>query len=79
MPPFCTMATLKGRVKRVELSEFQFVRPSGLIAISLEEDDLLGWVCLTSGKDEIILVTRNGQALRYPEAEVRSMGRMAWE
>ncbi len=74
---YCTMATVKGRVKRVAMSEFSSVRPSGLIAISLDEDDQLGWVCLTSGKDEIILVTRNGQALRYPETEIRAMGRPA--
>ena len=74
---FCTMATVQGRVKRVELAQFQAVRPSGLIAISLEEDDHLGWVCLTSGKDEIVLVTQNGQALRYPETEIRAMGRPA--
>ena len=74
---FCTMATAKGRVKRVALSEFQSVRPSGLIAISLEEDDHLGWVCLTSGDDEIILVTRNGYALRYAENQIRAMGRTA--
>jgi DNA gyrase subunit A len=74
---FCTMATVQGRVKRVELAQFQAVRPSGLIAISLEEDDQLGWVCLTSGKDEIMLVTQNGQALRYPETEIRAMGRPA--
>ena len=72
---YCTMATLKGRVKRVDLSQFQAVRPSGLIAISLEEDDHLGWACLTTGKNEIFLVTRNGQALRYPETEIRAMGR----
>ena len=72
---FCTMATAKGRVKRVALSEFQSVRPSGLIAISLDEDDHLGWVCLTSGDDEIILVTRNGYALRYAEEHIRAMGR----
>jgi DNA gyrase subunit A len=53
------------------------VRPSGLIAISLDEDDQLGWACLTGGKDEIILITRNGQALRYPETEIRAMGRTA--
>ncbi len=74
---FCTMATIQGRVKRVELAQFQAVRPSGLIAISLDEDDQLGWVCLTSGKDEIMLVTQNGQALRYPETEIRAMGRPA--
>lgn len=74
---FFTMATLSGRVKRVALKEFASVRPSGLIAISLEEKDELGWVRLTSGKDEIILVTRNGQALRFAEDEIRSMGRQA--
>lgn len=74
---FCTMATVKGRVKRVDLAEFQSVRPSGLVAISLHEDDQLGWVCLTSGEDEILLVTRNGQALRYAETEIRVMGRPA--
>jgi len=74
---FCTMATIKGRVKRVEMSEFASVRPSGLIAISLDEDDHLGWVSLTGGKDEIILVTRNGQALRFAETEIRAMGRPA--
>ena len=74
---FFTMATLSGRVKRVALAEFASVRPSGLIAISLDKGDELGWVRLTSGKDEIILVTRNGQALRFAEAAIRSMGRQA--
>jgi DNA gyrase subunit A len=74
---YCTMATVKGRVKRVELSEFESVRPSGLIAISLDEDDQLGWVSLTGGEDEIMLVTRNGQALRFAETEIRPMGRPA--
>lgn len=72
---YFTMATLGGRIKRVGLSEFSSVRPSGLIAISLDDGDELGWVRLTSGKDEIILVTRQGQALRIEENDVRSMGR----
>jgi DNA gyrase subunit A len=74
---YCTMATRGGKVKRVELSEFASVRPSGLIAISLEEGDELGWVRLTSGHDEIILVTEDGQALRFHENAVRPMGRQA--
>jgi DNA gyrase subunit A len=74
---YCTMATVSGRVKRVELGEFESVRPSGLIAITLDEDDHLGWVCLTSGEDDIMLVTRNGQALRFSEKLVRPMGRQA--
>jgi len=74
---YCTMATVSGRVKRVELAEFESVRPSGLIAITLDDDDQLGWVCLTSGDDEIMLVTRKGQALRFSEELVRPMGRQA--
>ncbi len=74
---YFTMATLAGRVKRVALADFSSVRPSGLIAISLDEGDELGWVRLTSGKDEIIMVTRAGQALRIPETEIRCMGRPA--
>jgi DNA gyrase subunit A len=74
---YCTMATVNGRVKRVELSHFESVRPSGLIAIKLEEDDQLGWVCLTTGEDDIVLITRNGQALRFSEKNIRPMGRQA--
>jgi DNA gyrase subunit A len=74
---YCTMATRNGKVKRVELAEFSAVRPSGLIAIGLEEGDELGWARLTNGEDEIILVTEQGQALRFAEAAVRSMGRAA--
>jgi len=74
---YFTMATVSGRVKRVALKEFASVRPSGLIAMSLEDDDELGWVRLTTGKDDVILVTRQGQALRLPETKIRSMGRQA--
>ena len=74
---YCMMATRKGRVKRVSLSEFASVRHSGMIAIKLNEDDELGWVRLTRGDDEIIMVTENGQALRFSEDVVRSMGRTA--
>jgi DNA gyrase subunit A len=74
---YCTMATQNGRVKRVILSEFASVRPSGLIAIGLAEGDSLGWVRLTQGNDEIIIITKNGQALRFSEDLVRPMGRPA--
>lgn len=74
---YCTMATARGKVKRVELSEFNAVRPSGLIAITLEDGDQLGWARLTHGDDEIILVTQSGRALRFAEASIRSMGRTA--
>ncbi len=74
---YFTMATRKGRIKRVSLDEFASVRPSGLIAIGLEDGDLLGWVRLTHGDDDIILVTEEGQALRMSEKEIRPMGRQA--
>jgi DNA gyrase subunit A len=74
---FCLLATARGKVKRVNMQEFADVRPSGLIAMSLERGDYLGWARPTSGKDEVILVTEKGQALRYSEKLVRSMGRQA--
>ena len=74
---FCILMTSRGKIKRVSMEEFASVRPSGLIAMSLEEGDQLGWARLTSGKDEIIIVTENGQALRFSETKVRSMGRQA--
>jgi DNA gyrase subunit A len=74
---FCTLATFNGRVKRVALSEFASVRPSGLQAITLENGDRLGWARLTSGHDHLLLVTTDGHALRFVEDDVRPMGRAA--
>jgi len=74
---YCTMMTRKGRIKRVALSEFAAVRPSGLIAMGLADDDELGWVRTTTGDNEVIIVSSRGQALRFHEKEVRSMGRPA--
>lgn len=74
---FCTMATRNGRIKRVVLSDFNTVRSSGLIAINLENGDELGWARLTDGTNEVILVTEQGQALRFSENEVRPTGRSA--
>jgi DNA gyrase subunit A len=74
---YCMLATARGKVKRVLMEEFASVRPSGLIAMNLEEGDTLGWARLTSGNDEVIFVTQNGQALRFHESKVRAMGRQA--
>jgi DNA gyrase subunit A len=71
------MITRKGRIKRVEVGAFESVRSSGLIAVNLDEDDELGWVKMTAGKQDLILVSRNGQAIRFSEEEVRAMGRTA--
>ncbi|HSM70238.1 MAG TPA: DNA gyrase subunit A [Anaerolineales bacterium] len=74
---YCMLATVRGKVKRVVMEEFAAVRPSGLIAMNLEEGDQLGWARVTSGNDEVIFVTENGQALRFSEDKVRAMGRQA--
>jgi DNA gyrase subunit A len=74
---YCMMSTARGKVKRVMLEEFAAVRPSGLIAMNLENGDQLGWARITSGNDEVIFVTENGQALRFNESKVRAMGRQA--
>ena len=74
---FCIMATRLGRIKRIPLSALASVRPSGLIAVNLGERDELGWARLTDGDNDIILVTEQGQALRFHEGQVRAMGRTA--
>ncbi|HUZ03555.1 MAG TPA: DNA gyrase subunit A [Thermomicrobiaceae bacterium] len=71
------MCTRNGRVKRTRLDQFSAVRSSGLMAIGLDDDDALVWVRMTSGSDQIILVTEQGQAIRFDENVVRSMGRQA--
>ncbi len=72
---FITLATRDGKVKRMALAELSAVRPSGIIAIGLDNGDMLGWARLTNGKDDIILVTEHGKALRFAEDKVRSTGR----
>ncbi|MGH2625562.1 MAG: DNA gyrase C-terminal beta-propeller domain-containing protein, partial [Anaerolineales bacterium] len=59
------------------LSEFGAVRPSGLIAVNLDPGDVLGWARLTSGDDQLVIVTAAGRALRFHESKVRAMGRQA--
>ncbi len=71
------MATKNGVVKKTPLSGFSNVRRSGIIAITLNGADQLGWVSRSSGKDEIILTTAQGQAIRFKEGNVRAMGRTA--
>jgi DNA gyrase subunit A len=71
------MVTQRGIVKRTEVPEFANIRRSGLIAQKLPEGDELKWVVATSGKNEILIVTRKGQAIRFPEDDVRAMGRAA--
>jgi len=69
------IATKKGVVKKTNIKEFQNLRSSGLIAIRLKKDDNLVSVLPTSGDDHIILVTKKGKSIRFPEANARPMGR----
>ncbi len=59
------------------MSEFESVRPSGLIAMNLDDDDNLGWACLTGGEDEIMLVTRMVRHCGSPNPRFGRMGRQA--
>ncbi len=74
---YLLMATKNGIVKKTFLEDFDNIRKSGLIAISLKKGDELKNVQKTTGQDEIILVTKKGQAIRLKEKEIRSMGRTA--
>lgn len=74
---FLTMVTNKGTIKRTKLEDFKNVRKSGLIALKLKEDDMLEWVRPSTGEDDIMIVTAMGQAIRFKESGVRSMGRTA--
>lgn len=69
--------TRLGRVKRTSLDQFKAVRSSGLIAIGLEPEDELAWVKMTSGENDVMLISEGGQAVRFAEQGVRSMGRPA--
>jgi DNA gyrase subunit A len=71
------MATRQGTVKKTSLSAFANIRKSGIIAISLAPDDELIAVRMTTGHEEILLVTRRGMSIRFHEDEVRAMGRTA--
>jgi DNA gyrase subunit A len=72
---YMVMATRGGMIKKTSLAEYAKIRANGLIAISLVDGDELRWVGMTDGQSDIILATRKGQAARFHEHEVRSMGR----
>lgn len=74
---YLVMVTKKGRIKKTDLSEFENVRKSGIIAIKLEKGDALKKVVKTTGEDDIILATKNGNSIRFKEKDIRPMGRGA--
>ena len=71
------MATRKGTVKKTSLESLHTRLKGGLIAINLEKGDELSWVEITDGKKDIVMATRKGMSIRFPEEQVRSMGRQA--
>ena len=71
------MLTKKGYIKRIEIDNFTNIRRNGIIAIGLDEGDSLCWVKLATAKDEIIIGTSCGMAIRFPIADLRPLGRSA--
>jgi len=74
---FVFMATAKGTVKKTPLSEFSRPRPSGIIAVDLDDGDFLVGAALTDGKHDVMLFSSGGKAVRFEETDVRPMGRNA--
>lgn len=74
---YLAMVTRKGEVKRTALSNFSNIRSNGLRAFDIEEGDELGWVLLTKGDDDLILVTRQGLSIRFAETAARDRSRAA--
>lgn len=74
---YILMVTKNGIIKKTALEEFENIRRSGLIAITLKKGDLLRYVEKTTGDDEVILVTKKGQSIRFSEKLIRPMGRQA--
>ncbi len=74
---YLTMITRLGEIKRTELSKFGNIRSNGIIAFNIEEGDELGWVLKTPGNADVILVTREGQSIRFAETQARGRGRTA--
>jgi DNA gyrase subunit A len=74
---YLMLVTKKGLIKKTAIEDFKNIRRNGIIAISLKKGDLLKWVKLTSGSNEVILATKEGQSIRFNEKQIRSMGRTA--
>jgi DNA gyrase subunit A len=71
------MCTVRGVVKKTPFEQYQNVRASGLIAINLDQGDELKWIRMTNGDNEVVISTKNGQAIRFHEKGARPMGRVS--
>ncbi len=74
---YVIQVTKKGRIKRTSLDAFSNVRSTGIRAIGLDDDDELRWVKMSNGGQDVLLVSRKGQGIRFNEDDVRQMGRTA--
>ena len=74
---FLVMGTTQGFVKKTAFEDFANVRRNGLIAIKLREGDSLNWVKQIDEKEEVVMVTKSGKAIKFPQSDVRPMGRSA--
>jgi DNA gyrase subunit A len=71
------MITKKGTIKRTSIEAFKNVRKTGIIAINIDEDDELAYVCRTSGDEDLMVATKKGFSIRFNENDAREMGRTA--
>jgi DNA gyrase subunit A len=71
------MCTVRGVVKKTPFEQYKNVRSSGLITINLDDGDELKWIRMTTGDNEVLISTSQGQAIRFHERDVRPMGRVA--
>ena len=74
---YLVMATRRGHIKKTPLELFERVRSTGIRAITINENDELAWVDVSSGEDDVIIATSQGMIARFAESEVRAMGRDA--
>jgi DNA gyrase subunit A len=74
---YLMMVTKQGLIKKTPLEDFENIRRTGIIAISLKKGDHLKWARLTNGAEQVVLATRQGQSIRFDEKQVRPMGRTA--
>lgn len=74
---YLVMVSRQGTIKKTEISAFANVRKTGLIVVKLKGDDVLQWIKPSTGKDDIMLVTAEGQSIRFKEKDIRAMGRAA--
>lgn len=74
---YLMMCTVRGVVKKTAFEQYQNVRQTGLIAINLDEGDELRWIRMTTGDNEVVISTSQGQAIRFHEKDARPMGRVS--